>query len=566
MICNVTPGTPNLSTLTAIRASGGFRERNTCRTARRLNIAGNGAAVALHPHGMDEAKAWGVLIIDDDRGDREIYKQYLRFSTAFQFEFTESDSAAAGIEECRRRPPDCILLDFNLPDMDGLEALTRLRGENDGVPCAVVMLTAFGCEELAVSAMKRGAMDYLPKGRVADGVLPHTVANAIERFQMMQRLDQQRSALETSTQQYRTLLEAIPQIVWTADAEGRVDYANSQWFEYTGLGIEKAGPFGWDELLHPEDRERTWSAWERARKAGAVFEIEHRLKSGADGSHRWHLVRAVPFRGAGQKIVNWFGTCTEIENQKRAETVNLQKEKLQSIGRLAAGIAHDFNNLLVVILGGASFAMETVPPSHPAQKMLQGVVLASERAAKLTRKMLAYAGEGYLSFDPADLNELVRDACDSLRGSIPDTIRTNFQLGRDLPPVITDSQQMRQAIADLLMNAVEAIHEDAGTITLRTELAQVSEGCVAALAAGQYVVLEVRDTGCGMNEETQQKIFDPFFSTKFTGRGLGLAAVQGFVRSHGGGMQVDSSPGKGARFRMFLPAQPAGERVRGMAS
>ena len=127
------------------------------------------------------------------------------------------------------------MLDFNLPDMDGLEVLPRLRGEDGRLPCAVVMLTACGGEELAVNAMKSGAMDYLPKGQVSAEVLAHNVVNAIERFQMLQRIDEQRSALERSAQRYQTLLEAIPQMVWMANAEGRVEYANSQWFEYTGL-------------------------------------------------------------------------------------------------------------------------------------------------------------------------------------------------------------------------------------------------------------------------------------------------------------------------------------------
>jgi PAS domain S-box-containing protein len=515
---------------------------------------------------MRETRTCRVLIIDDDRADREIYKHYLKRSTTFQFEFVECDTAGGGIEECRGRPPDCILVDFNLPDMTGLEVLDRLRGENNCVPCAVIMLTAFGTEELAVTAMKRGAMDYLSKGQLQAGVLPHTVTNAIERFQMQRLLEQQRCALESSTQQYRTLLEAIPQMVWTADAEGRVDYANSQWFEYTGLGVDQAGYLAWDDLVHPEDRERTWTAWNNAKQAGSVFEIEHRLKRAADSSYRWHLVRAVPFRGGAEERVNWFGTCTEIDGQKHAETVNRQEEKLQSIGRLAAGIAHDFNNLLVVILGGASLAMESMPLSHPSQDLLLNVVRAGERAAELTSKMLAYAGGGNLYIEPTDLNRLVRDACESLRPSLPEAIRINIRAGRNLPLVTTDSRQMRQVIVDLVINAVEAIREDAGTVSVRTEIVNVREGSVAAIKPGTYVVLEVRDTGCGMNSETQKKIFDPFFSTKFTGRGLGLAAVHGFVRSQGGGMQVDSSPGNGASFRMFLPARLAEEGVRGIAS
>ncbi len=514
---------------------------------------------------MNSTGVWRVLIIEDERLDREIYKRYLQDSSVFQFAFAESASAAAGIEVSRTWVPDCILLDFNLPDIDGLEVLPKLCGEDGRLPCAVIMLTAFGGEELAVNAMKSGAMDYLPKGQVAADVLPYTVANAIQRFQLQRRIDEQRSALERNARQYQTLLEAIPQMVWMADAAGCAEYANRQWCEYTGLSIEQAGHLGWDAILHPEDRDGTFTAWEEARRAGSVFEIEHRLKRAADGSYRWHLVRAVPFGGTAGEITNWFGTCTEIENQKQAETVNLQKEKLQGIGQLAAGIAHDFNNLLMVILGGASYAMESLPSSHQAQMMLQNVVSASERAAELTAKMLAYAGEGNLYIEATDLNKLVRDTCESMRDSLPDTIQLNIRPGRDLPHVTVDPRQMRQVIVDLVRNGVEAIREGVdGTILVRTGTLEVPEGAMPAVTPGKYVELEVLDTGCGMNEETQKKIFDPFFTTKFLGRGLGLAAVHGFVRSSGGGVQVDSAPGQGAHFRLFLPATPLEMKSRGM--
>ena len=186
--------------------------------------------------------------------------------------------------------------------------------------------------------------------------------------------------------------------------------------------------------------------------------------------------------------------------------------------------------------------------------MLQDVVRAGERAAELTRKMLAYAGKANQYIEPTDLNKLVSDTCDSLRTSVPEGIEFKIRPGQDLPPVTTDSRQMRQVIVDLVMNAMEAIREGAaGTISVRTATVELDEGAMSDGQPGRYVELEVLDTGCGMNEETQKKIFDPFFTTKFTGRGLGLAAVHGFVRSNGGGVEVDSAPGKGTRFRVLLP-------------
>ena len=501
-----------------------------------------------------------ILIIDDDLADREIYKRCLALSAAWRFESSEADSAAAGLAACNSWRPDCILLDYNLPDQDGLEVLSRLRDSPTEVPCAVVMLTAFGGEELAVRAMKAGADDYLPKGRVAAETLPHTIVNAVERRMMQSKIDAQRSDLQESVRRHQMLLEAIPQMVWTAAADGQVEYANRRWFEYTGLHLPNAANLGWNQILHVEDRERSFKAWREAGEASSIFEIDHRLRRAADGIYRWHLVRAAPLRNpATREIVTWFGTCTYIEDQKQMEAETLQRQKLESIGRLAGAVAHDFNTLLVAILGGASLAKDSLPAQHPSQKLLEEVLQAGERAAQLTRQMLAYAGKSNFFVEPVDIRRLVRETCDRLRRALPTNQRFEIWSGADLPSVETDLEQMRQVVTDLVMNATEAMGTAGGTVVVVTEAVDIDEEATAygfgpAAATGRYVALEVRDTGCGMDEETQKKIFDPFFTTKSAGRGMGLAAVQGFVRSNRGGIRIDSAPGQGTRVRIVLPA------------
>jgi PAS domain S-box-containing protein len=352
--------------------------------------------------------------------------------------------------------------------MNGLDALNLLRGDQDRLPCAVVMLTSFGGEELAVAAMKGGAMDYLPKGCVAFESLQRTVLAAIARFQCRQRIEEQQAALERNARQRQSLLEAIPQMVWMADSEGCIEFANRQWSDYTGQPRECLAT-GWESIVHPADRERTLSAWRRARRYGTILEVEHRLKRATDGAYRWHLVRAVPFSASPGVISNWFGCCTEIENQKQAETLNLHKEKMQSIGQLAAGVAHDFNNLLASIVLGASCAMECLPDSHPSREALDGVVRSGECAAELTAKMLAYAGEGMIYVDAADLNALVIKTHDSLKASIPKGIQVQIEADKQLPALVTDARQMRRVIETLIVNAAEAIGENAhGTIWIST--------------------------------------------------------------------------------------------------
>jgi PAS domain S-box-containing protein len=501
---------------------------------------------------MDSRRRLRILIIEDSAADRAICKSLLLRSAAASFDFAEATTSAAGIEIARDYRPDCILLDFNLPDIDGLAALTELR------PFPVVMLTAFGCEEVAVKAMKMGAMDYLPKARLADEVLAMSVLNAIQRFETEQR--------------YGALLEAIPLMVWSSGPEGDLEYVNQRWFDYTGLKLEQAGRLGWN-LVHPEDRERTLQAWDRAKAADSVFEIENRLRRASDESYRWHLVRAVPIRTPAGKIIHWLGTCTEIEEQKQAERINLAREKLEGIGVLAGGVAHDFNNLLAVILGRVSLALESLETWHPARQMLEGVVEAGERGASLTRRMLAYAGKAPFFDEVIGLDQFLRDAVEGMRNSIPYSIRLQIESCPDLPAIRSDTAQLRHVVTEMLTNAVEAIGEDSsGTIWVRASTVEVAgndflrEGFArGAVADGKYVALEVKDTGCGMNEETQKRIFDPFFSTKFMGRGLGLAALEGFVRSSGGGVEVRSTPGKGTHIRVLLPVEVSKNEERANA-
>jgi PAS domain S-box-containing protein len=267
---------------------------------------------------LAEPQQLRILVVDDNRIDREIYKRCFKEIATPRFEFTEAESAAAAIELAKTGRPDCILLDYCLPDMNGLEVLAGFRNGDESLPCAVVMLTAFGGEALAVQAMKAGVMDYLPKRQVSAELLARTVANAVQKFQMQRRIEEHRAALKRSQRRYELLLEAMPQMVWTANAEGLVEYANRRWLEYTGLSLETAGPMGWDQVLHPEDRELTWSAWRSAVESGSVFEIEHRLLGAADQCYRCHLVRAVPMKNATGEVTNWFGTCTDVERRTLA--------------------------------------------------------------------------------------------------------------------------------------------------------------------------------------------------------------------------------------------------------
>lgn len=251
------------------------------------------------------------------------------------------------------------------------------------------------------------------------------------------------------------------------------------------------------------------------------------------------------------------------EERERMQAQLLQVQKLESLGVLAGGIAHDFNNLLTAILGSASAAMLSLPSESPARPDLDNVVLASRRAANLTRQLLAYSGKGHFEVRPIDLSVHVRELAGLLETTIAKKVQLRLELTQDMPAVAADIAQVQQIVMNLVINGAEAIGDQRGTVLVTTGVQSIDEFYVQSLFAGEgiepgsYVFLEVHDTGCGMDEATKARIFDPFFTTKFTGRGLGLAAVMGIVRGHKGAIKVYSSPGKGTTFKVFFPATEA---------
>ncbi len=252
------------------------------------------------------------------------------------------------------------------------------------------------------------------------------------------------------------------------------------------------------------------------------------------------------------------------DERRRVQVKLLHAQKLESLGVLAGGIAHDFNNLLVGILGNAGLALAELPEDSPARQTLRDVETAALRASELTRQMLAYAGRGQFVVQPVNLTLLVEEMANLLASAVAKSARLDYVFSRDLPPVEADATQLRQVVMNLITNASEALSSSPGTIRVVTGVMRADRAYLADthLGAGlpedEYAYLEVKDDGHGMHPATLARIFDPFFSTKFTGRGLGLAAVLGIVRTHRGAIRVASAPGQGTTIRVLLPVMPAG--------
>ncbi len=249
-----------------------------------------------------------------------------------------------------------------------------------------------------------------------------------------------------------------------------------------------------------------------------------------------------------------------LDQRRRADEQMRNAQKLESLGVLAGGIAHDFNNLLVGVLGNAGLALLELPDDSPARQPIRDIEVSAQRAADLTRQMLAYSGRGRFRVEPVDLSAVVEEMSQLLRRVISKQTQLSLRLGRQVPAVVADVTQLRQVVMNLITNASDALGETGGTVTLETGTVMADRSMLAStylneeLPPGLYVYLDVSDTGSGMDPATSARIFEPFFTTKFTGRGLGLAAVLGIVRGHKGAISVESAPGRGTRFRVLLPA------------
>ena len=317
---------------------------------------------------------------------------------------------------------------------------------------------------------------------------------------------------------------------------------------------------GFLDGVHPEDRQRVLDTIQRALAGGEVYEVEYR-SLGPDGSVRWFEGRGHVIRDQAGEAAWMSGICMDATERHRMQDQLRQSQRLESLGLLAGGIAHDFNNLLAGVMGNASLALTSLPPASAAAPLIEKSLAACERAAQLTRRLLAYAGKEQAGAALTSLTALVRDVGSLVSNNFPERIDLVLDLEEGLPPVLADEAQLHQIVMNLVINAAEAIPEGAtGSVTVATRRRKlVADDHHLAVfpienPVEEYVALSVRDTGSGMDAATQARIFDPFYTTKFTGRGLGLSAVLGIVGGHRGAITLESAPGAGSCFTVLLPA------------
>ncbi len=352
----------------------------------------------------------------------------------------------------------------------------------------------------------------------------------------------------------RDVIETMPTFAWTALPDGSLDFVNRHWQEYTGLSRERTAGSGWQEAAHPEDLKRNVEKWRAALATGEPFEDELRYRRAEDGQYRWFLSRAVPLRDARGKILKWYGTSADIEDRKRAEE---EREKLRAdlaqvnrvsiLGELAASVSHELKQPIAAAMTNANTCIRWLKRDQPdvdqALQATSRIIKDGSRATEIIDRLRSLYKKSPPQRELVDVDEIVCEMLVLLRGEANRySISMRTELAPDLPKITADRVQLQQVFMNLMLNAIEAMKDTAGELTIKTEVGQ-----------GGPVLISVSDTGVGLPNEKTEQIFNAFFTTKPQGSGMGLSISRSIVESHGGHLWATANSGLGTTFYFTVP-------------
>jgi PAS domain S-box-containing protein len=521
-------------------------------TARRRTYY-NGGQTLRHRRRMStpQSPVHALLVEDDDFYAGVLTASLRSAAPNVVLERCATFEAASALLGARRF--DAVLLDLHLPDSSGTETIERTLARAPGIP--IVVLTATADSDAALSAVQHGAQDYLVKGETDGRLVSRSLRYAIERAGIQ-------SELVRREQYFRALIEGTYDIVVVLGRDGGFLYQSPATARVLGYTPEELEGTNVLALVHPEERERAarvLQGWPSGLAGHDVvlFRLAHK-----DGG--WRVLEALGRQLNDNPADGIVVNARDVTERVRAEeALRLsearlrQAHKMEAIGRLAGGIAHDFNNVLTAIYGYADLLLEAFEPGDQRRADVEEIRKSAERAATLTRQLLAFSRQSMVQPQVLDLNAVVGEVKRMLSRLVGTDIETTFEPQPDLWPIRVDKGQVEQILMNLGGNARDAMPEG-GSLRIRTENRSVSAETADALpglAPGDYVVLTVTDTGVGMPESVRRHIFEPFFTTKEQGQGtgLGLATVYGIVKQSGGGIYVDSEEHQGSTFTIYLP-------------
>jgi PAS domain S-box-containing protein len=494
---------------------------------------------------MSEPTPPSILFVDDDEANRFAFTWVLRRAGFLTHEATTGSDALRALQG--EQKPDLVILDVNLPDIDGFEVCRRIKAHPATASIPVLHVSAvFTRTEDKEHGLEGGADAYLTK--------PVEAREVVATVRSLLRMHRAEEAARTAARQWQTTFDAIDDAVALLDRDGRLLRGNRALAELLGRPAAELLGVPFDELLGQSFGGAATGLVALLRQAPGWPAQELAV------GERWFRVSAGPVRGESAEPHGRALVLSDVTQRKRLEGQLLQAQKMEAVGRLAGGVAHDFNNLLTAITGNLALLLFQAPPEGPQREMLRITESAAWRAAELTRQLLGFSRQARLALEPTDLNRCVEETMTLLRRTLDRNIEVRTGCEADLGKVRADAGQMQQVLMNLALNARDAMPQG-GTLTVETANVELTDADAAArLAArpGRFVRVRVRDTGQGIPTEIQHRIFEPFFTTKEQGQGtgLGLAMVFGIVQQHQGWIDLLSPPGEGACFEIYLPRLP----------
>ena len=504
-----------------------------------------------------------LLLIEDSEEDAELVEHELR-RHGYEVAARRVWSEPALRDALDGGSWDVALSDHNLPGFASSEAQRIVNAAEGDIP--FVILSGTIGEEATVDALRSGARDVVLKSNLSR--LGLVVDRVLADSEQRRRHREAELELEALNARRSAILDAALDCIITIDHEGRIaDFnpASEETFGY--LADEVRGKPMADLIIPPLLRGQHREGFARHLATGRGTLLGTRIELTAmrsDGSEFPVEVAVTkisvadkPFFTAHVRDVT--PAKNALAERERLEQQLHHAQKMEAIGKLAGGVAHDFNNLLTAITGYSNFALERLELAGGNERLRQDIEQirkSADRAASLTQQLLAFSRRQVLKPETVDINAVIDETLQLLDRVLHEDIQLKAGFGRSLKQVRVDRGQLQQVILNLLVNARDAMPEG-GTLDIRTEnanLAHEPEEERSELDPGPYVVLEVSDTGVGMDESTRERVFDPFFTTKDEGTGLGLATVYGIVTQSGGRIFVRSEPGRGSTFKAYFPA------------
>lgn len=611
-----------------------------------------------------------VLLVEDNPADARLLREAVRDAGQFHWQLVHEDRLAKGLHRLEIEPFDVVLLDLSLPDADGLESVDRTHAHKPEIP--IVVLTGLDDEGIALTAVRRGAQDYLVKGDVTGNLLVRSIRYAMERREAIERI-------QKSEEYYRSLIENALDIILVLNEDGTVRYASPATKRILGYSPQLLHQSSVFELLHPDDATSVRTLFttllglpgmtqqvelrvrhrdggyrvleaiaknlaegslvngivvnvrditERTRAEEALQEANEKLRAVIEASPLAIITLdarncVTSWNNAAERILGWTEPETvggpllsvpeneradfeermvaarrgetltgvqvrhrrkngslidlsiwtavlrrpggsglviamaDITERKRLEEQFRQAQKMDAVGRLAGGVAHDFNNLLTVITGYCQLVMSRLEEADPMHMEMEQVLKAAERAAGLTKQLLAFSRRQIIQSKVIDPNGMLREMKELLRRLLGEDIDLRFALAPNIGCVKVDPGQLGQVVVNLAVNARDAMPQG-GRLTIETANVQLDSSYTRRhlnAEPGRYVLIAVSDNGTGIDPEHVPHLFEPFFTTKEKGKGtgLGLSTSYGIVRQNNGHLDVYSELGVGSTFKVYLP-------------